>query len=408
MISSCKVINSYVHQFPEKGHGVVAFFGATQFAEGEWVKPESKSKIIPPQQSSLRAQATSRKESSRSRFSPAASPRMTPSSSVDQLKSSGSSSNLANSGSKRQSPKDEAKHISKLTAPTPRTPPAHEKVKVRSSRLTPYTKRISSSALSSPRNTLQSHRQRITSSAIKQPSNVVEKQQQSQQIPATNSASEDVDTGTSGHDTSTDAVREMVKKMEEFLRKEILLGENARLRPVDRIKVELVDIEPIEPDSAGGKRKPNFGATDRNRTRPSTLSIPAVRPVGMEEGSELEYLRIENKELSDKLINLREKRKEDQRKLVEYERNRIQLQALLEYKAKMTEAHTDLQRKLQEKDRELREVLASKANEREDVNDIEEQLELITLDKEMAEERAEMLQVSSTLTAIHSLLSLLA
>ncbi|VDK20764.1 unnamed protein product, partial [Anisakis simplex] len=124
----------------------------------------------------------------------------------------------------------------------------------------------------------------------------------------------------------------------------------------------------------------------------STLSIPAVRPVGMEEGSELEYLRIENKELSDKLINLREKRKEDQRKLVEYERNRIQLQALLEYKAKMTEAHTDLQRKLQEKDRELREVLASKANEREDVNDIEEQLELITLDKEMAEERAEMLQ----------------
>uniref|UniRef100_A0A9J2PEF4 CAP-Gly domain-containing protein n=1 Tax=Ascaris lumbricoides TaxID=6252 RepID=A0A9J2PEF4_ASCLU len=124
----------------------------------------------------------------------------------------------------------------------------------------------------------------------------------------------------------------------------------------------------------------------------SPLSVPAVRPAGMDEGSELEYLRIENKELSDKLENLRQKRKEDKIKLVEYERNRIQLQALLEYKAKMTEAHTDLQRKLQEKERELREVLASKEDEREGMGDIEEQLELVTLDKEMAEERAEMLQ----------------
>lgn len=50
------------------------------------------------------------------------------------------------------------------------------------------------------------------------------------------------------------------------------------------------------------------------------------------------------------------------------------------------------------KSQELREVLASKEDEREGMGDIEEQLELVTLDKEMAEERAEMLQVVFRIT----------
>lgn len=50
-------------------------------------------------------------------------------------------------------------------------------------------------------------------------------------------------------------------------------------------------------------------------------------------------------------MNFRIKRKEDHAKMMEFERNRIQLEALLEYKAKMTDAHTALQRKLQEKEK---------------------------------------------------------
>ncbi|KHN85536.1 Dynactin subunit 1 [Toxocara canis] len=342
----------------EKGHGVVMFCGTTQFADGVWVgvvldepngknngsvkgvkyfeceanhgmfvrasqvKLESKSKIIPPQASGIRAPTASRKDASKGRFSPAASPRMTPSSSLDQLKSSSSTASLS-SGAKKQSPKEEVKHTSKLVMPTARS--THDKVRfsaaymrARGSRLTPPSMRVAATRA-------LPLRQRFTKTV---------EQQSATAKPAVANPP-----GVQSPDTSTDGVKEMVKKMEE-----------------------------------------------------STLLVPAVRPAGMDEGNELEYLRIENKELNDKLENLRQKRKEDKIKLVEYERNRIQLQALLEYKAKMTDAHTELQRKLQEKERELREALASKEDEREGVNDIEEQLELVTLDKEMAEERAEMLQ----------------
>lgn len=47
----------------------------------------------------------------------------------------------------------------------------------------------------------------------------------------------------------------------------------------------------------------------------------------------------------------RAKRKEDYIKLVEFERNRIQLESLLQFKTKILEEQTNLQRKLQEKDK---------------------------------------------------------
>ncbi|VDM40100.1 unnamed protein product [Toxocara canis] len=311
------------------------------------VKLESKSKIIPPQASGIRAPTASRKDASKGRFSPAASPRMTPSSSLDQLKSSSSTASLS-SGAKKQSPKEEVKHTSKLVMPTARS--THDKVRfsaaymrARGSRLTPPSMRVAATRA-------LPLRQRFTKTV---------EQQSATAKPAVANPP-----GVQSPDTSTDGVKEMVKKMEEACKR------------------------------GDGERSAVIGALRENSIvmLQSTLLVPAVRPAGMDEGNELEYLRIENKELNDKLENLRQKRKEDKIKLVEYERNRIQLQALLEYKAKMTDAHTELQRKLQEKERELREALASKEDEREGVNDIEEQLELVTLDKEMAEERAEMLQ----------------
>ncbi|VDN51511.1 unnamed protein product [Dracunculus medinensis] len=124
----------------------------------------------------------------------------------------------------------------------------------------------------------------------------------------------------------------------------------------------------------------------------TSLSVPTVLPPGMDSSGELEWLRIQNKDLSEKLESLRIKRKEDHAKMMEFERNRIQLEALLEYKAKMTDAHTALQRKLQEKEKELKDTLEARQDYQADMSDIEEQLELVTLDKEMAEEKVEMLQ----------------
>uniref|UniRef100_A0A158Q7V8 Dynactin subunit 1 n=1 Tax=Elaeophora elaphi TaxID=1147741 RepID=A0A158Q7V8_9BILA len=121
----------------------------------------------------------------------------------------------------------------------------------------------------------------------------------------------------------------------------------------------------------------------------STLSVPL--PPNMDERSELEWLRIQHKDLSEKLESLRIKRREDHIKLVEFERNRIQLESLLQFRATILEEQTNLQRKLQEKEKELRDALESKRNENDDVTEVEERLELITIEKEMAEEKLDIL-----------------
>ena len=78
------------------------------------------------------------------------------------------------------------------------------------------------------------------------------------------------------------------------------------------------------------------------------ISLPRAVPDDMTEGAELEWLRAEHKDLSEKLETLRLRRAEDKTKLLDYERCKIQLQQLLEYKSKMTDAHADIQRQLQE------------------------------------------------------------
>jgi dynactin 1 len=78
------------------------------------------------------------------------------------------------------------------------------------------------------------------------------------------------------------------------------------------------------------------------------VPLPRAVPEEMSEASELEFLRIERRDMSEKLETLRQRRADDKVKLIDYERCRIQLQQLLEFKSKMTEAHSDLQRQLQE------------------------------------------------------------
>lgn len=67
----------------------------------------------------------------------------------------------------------------------------------------------------------------------------------------------------------------------------------------------------------------------------------------MSEGAELEYLRQETRDLNEKLETLRMKRREDKEKLAEYEKNKIQLAQLIEYRERMSEIHAKLQRELQ-------------------------------------------------------------
>ncbi|KJH44353.1 CAP-Gly domain protein [Dictyocaulus viviparus] len=121
--------------------------------------------------------------------------------------------------------------------------------------------------------------------------------------------------------------------------------------------------------------------------------VHSAVPIGMDEGTEQEFLRLQVKDLSEKLETLRLRRKEDHSKLVELERSKIQIQALMELKSKMADQLLDLQRQLQEARKEAIESREWKEANQDDLNSAAEQLEMATIDKEMAEERAEALQL---------------
>ncbi|XP_044039425.1 dynactin subunit 1-like isoform X9 [Siniperca chuatsi] len=108
---------------------------------------------------------------------------------------------------------------------------------------------------------------------------------------------------------------------------------------------------------------------------------------------EEESLRAQVKDLEEKLETLKMKRTEDKAKLKELEKHKIQLEQLQEWKNKMQEQQAELQKQLKEAKKEAREAQESKDRYMEEMADTADAIEMATLDKEMAEERAESLQV---------------
>uniref|UniRef100_A0A8C1ZKA3 Dynactin subunit 1 n=1 Tax=Cyprinus carpio TaxID=7962 RepID=A0A8C1ZKA3_CYPCA len=108
--------------------------------------------------------------------------------------------------------------------------------------------------------------------------------------------------------------------------------------------------------------------------------------------SEEESLRAQVKDLEEKLETLRMKRSEDKAKLKEMEKHKIQLEQLQEWKSKMQEQQNELQKQLKEAKKEAREALEAKDRYMEEMADTADAIEMATLDKEMAEERAESMQ----------------
>ncbi|XP_034757047.1 dynactin subunit 1-like isoform X4 [Etheostoma cragini] len=108
---------------------------------------------------------------------------------------------------------------------------------------------------------------------------------------------------------------------------------------------------------------------------------------------EEESMRAQVKDLEEKLETLKMKRTEDKAKLKELEKYKIQLEQLQEWKTKMQEQQADLQKQLKEAKKEAREAQEAKDRYMEEMSDTADAIEMATLDKEMAEERAESLQV---------------
>ncbi|XP_045921605.1 dynactin subunit 1-like isoform X9 [Micropterus dolomieu] len=116
-------------------------------------------------------------------------------------------------------------------------------------------------------------------------------------------------------------------------------------------------------------------------------SVPATP------SKEEESLRAQVKDLEEKLETLKMKRTEDKAKLKELEKHKIQLEQLQEWKNKMQEQQAELQKQLKEAKKDAREAQEAKDRYMEEMADTADAIEMATLDKEMAEERAESLQV---------------
>ncbi|XP_041074333.1 dynactin subunit 1-like isoform X3 [Polyodon spathula] len=183
---------------------------------------------------------------------------------------------------------------------------------------------------------------------------------------------------------------------------------SSKLTPTPR-KTPARRTKPTRPSSSAassGTAGPSASASggDMSSSEPSTPLVAPVIPtpsMGLTSpgahphptpSKEEEALRVQVKDLDEKLETLKMKRSEDKAKLKELEKYKIQLEQLQEWKSKMQEQQTDVQKQLKEAKKEAREALEAKDRYMEEMADTADAIEMATLDKEMAEERAESLQ----------------
>ncbi|KAM4809119.1 dynactin subunit 1 isoform 2-T2 [Rhinophrynus dorsalis] len=124
----------------------------------------------------------------------------------------------------------------------------------------------------------------------------------------------------------------------------------------------------------------------------SALTSPVVPLPAPGPTKEEENLRAQVKDLEEKLETLKMKRAEDKVKLKDLEKSKLQLEQLQEWKSKIQEQQADLQRQLKEAKKEAKEAMEAQERYMEEMADTADAIEMATLDKEMAEERAESLQ----------------
>lgn len=119
-----------------------------------------------------------------------------------------------------------------------------------------------------------------------------------------------------------------------------------------------------------------------------TASINVQPPKSVESN---ELLKSEIKELNEKLEAVKKKLADEREKNKDYEKTKIHLQQLQEFKKQITEVHSDLTRQLAQARREAKEAIDEKLRHADEMKDLSETAEIATLDKEMAEEKYEIL-----------------
>jgi len=108
---------------------------------------------------------------------------------------------------------------------------------------------------------------------------------------------------------------------------------------------------------------------------------------------EINNYKDEIKDLGEKLETLKVKRAQDKEKMKDFEKVVLQNEQLVEFKSRIMESQSTLQKELQKAKHEAREALEARDVHAEEMADLSETVEMATLDKEMAEEKAETLQL---------------
>lgn len=130
-------------------------------------------------------------------------------------------------------------------------------------------------------------------------------------------------------------------------------------------------------------------STTSAAAHPRTISVSSS---AVDHSTELEYLRIQVKELSDKLETTRSKRKEDHAKLLEFERVSIEHRTLQDVKSRLNDKVVELERQLLEERRATEELRAWQENNKDIIDEHQEVMEMALIEKELAEEKGEELQ----------------
>ena len=154
-------------------------------------------------------------------------------------------------------------------------------------------------------------------------------------------------------------------------------------------------------------------------TSVSTSTIATIQLETELSGAKAELLKRDKQieDLQEKLDTIMAKRSEDREKIREFEKTKIQLEQLLEYKARITESQADLQKQLaqvtsasvnhrvctinnafdsvpshhllipMQAKKDAQDAIDEKNRHAEEMSDVNEAIEMATLDKEMAEEK---------------------
>lgn len=102
-------------------------------------------------------------------------------------------------------------------------------------------------------------------------------------------------------------------------------------------------------------------------------------------------LRNQVRDLNEKLETLKQRRNEDKERFREFDKMKTQFEQMQEFKLRIMEAQSSLQRELQRAKQETKDAIEEKNRHAEEMAELAENVELITLDKEMAEEKADFL-----------------